>query len=66
MWRLRLCKVLKVQSHLRSESGVYKRRDCEGDSGVGVVALYVVMLRLPSGCDLTEIMAEIGHRLRFC
>jgi hypothetical protein len=40
------CKRLKVQSRLRSRSGGYKRRDCEGDSAFGVVALSAVMLRL--------------------
>jgi len=40
------CKRLRVQRRLRSGSRVYKRRDCEGDSAFGVVALFAVMLRL--------------------
>jgi len=48
MGSLPLCKRLKVQSRLRSGSGVYKGRDCEGDSAFGVVALFAVMLRLRS------------------
>jgi hypothetical protein len=56
------CKRLKVQSRLRSGSRGYKRRDCEGDSSFGVVALFAVMLRLGSPLRLrVEITVEIKH-----
>ena len=47
------------------DSGVYKRRDCEGDSAFGVVALFAVMLRLRRPLRVSEITVEIRHHLRF-
>jgi hypothetical protein len=38
--------------------GVYKRRDCEGDSAFGVVALFAVMLPRRSRLQLSGITVE--------